>query len=69
MKNSYHTFRKQGKVNEQELAAYLAKQGQFLLPMVDLIGQCQMARNELIDVTGRSTIQAVLQLPASTTVL
>ena len=32
--------------------------------MVDLIGQCRMACDELIDVTGRATIQAVLQLSA-----
>ncbi len=32
--------------------------------MVDLIEQCQMACSELIDVSGRATIQAVLQLSA-----
>jgi transposase-like protein len=32
--------------------------------MVDLIEQCQVACNELIDVTGRAAIQAVLQLSA-----
>jgi len=32
--------------------------------MVDLIEQCQLACDELIDVTGRATIQAVLQLSA-----
>jgi len=32
--------------------------------MVDLIEQCQLACNELIDVTGRAAIQAVLQLSA-----
>jgi putative transposase len=64
VKKSYHTIRKQGKVNEQQLAAHLAKQGQFLLPMVDLIEQCRMACDELIDVTGRAAIQAVLQLSA-----
>ena len=65
MKRSYHTIGKQGKVNEQELAGYLARSGQFLLPMVDLIEQCQLACDELIDVTGRATIQAVLQLSAA----
>ena len=64
MKKSYHTIRKQGKVNEQERASFLAKNGQVLLPMVDLIAQCQMACDELIDVTGRAAIQAVLQLSA-----
>ena len=64
VKKNYHTIGKQGKVNEQELAGFLARNGQFLLPMVDLIEQCQLACDELIDVTGRAAIQAVLQLSA-----
>ena len=64
MKKSYHTIGKQGKVNEQELAGFLARNGQFLMPMVDLIEQCRLACDELIDVTGRAAIQAVLQLSA-----
>ena len=65
MKTSYHTIGKQGKVNEKELAGFLARSGQLLLPMVDLIEQCRMACDELIDVTGRAAIEAVLQLSAS----
>jgi transposase-like protein len=64
VKKRYHTIRKQGKTNETQLASFLVKNGQALLPMVDLIEQCQMACDELIDVTGRATIQAVLQLSA-----
>jgi putative transposase len=64
VKKSYHTIRKPGKVNEQELTEFLSKHGQFVLPMVDLIEQCQLACDELIDVTGRAAIQAVLQLSA-----
>jgi len=64
VKKSYHTINKQGKVNEQKLAEFLSKNGQMLLPMVDLIEQCQWACDELIDVTGRAAIQAVLQLSA-----
>ena len=64
MKKTYHTIRKQGKVNEQQLASFLVKSGQGLLPMVNLIEQCQLACDELIDLTGRATIQAVLQLSA-----
>jgi transposase-like protein len=64
VKKTYHTIRKQGKINEKQLASFLVKNGQGLLPMVDLIEQCQMACDELIDVTGRATIQAVLQLSA-----
>jgi transposase-like protein len=64
VKKTYQTIRKQGKINDKELASFLVKNGQGLLPMVDLIEQCQLATNELIDVTGRATIQAVLQLSA-----
>ena len=64
MKKPYHTIGTQGKVNEQQLASFLARNGQALLPMVDLIAQCQMTCDELIDVTGRAAIQAVLQLSA-----
>jgi putative transposase len=64
VKRSYHTINKQGKANEKKLAEFLSKGGQLLLPMVDLIEQCQMACDELIDVAGRAAIQAVLGLSA-----
>ena len=64
MQKAYRTIRKQGKINEQELASFLVKNGQGLLPMVDLIEQCQVACDQLIDMTGRAAIQAVLQLSA-----
>ena len=63
MKRSYHTINKQGKTNARELGEFLSKNGQQLLPMVDLIEQCRMACDELIDVAGRATIQAVLDCP------
>lgn len=64
MQKAHRTIRKQGKANEQELASFLVKNGQVLLPMVDLIQQCQVACDQLIDMTGRAAIQAVLQLSA-----
>ena len=64
MQKAYRTIRKQGKANEQELASFLVKNRQGLLPMVDLIEQCQLACDQLIDMTGRAAIQAVLQLSA-----
>jgi transposase-like protein len=64
VKKRYHTINKQGKVNEVKLAEFLSKNGQLLLPMVGLIEQCHMACDELIQVAGRATIQAVLQLSA-----
>ncbi len=48
----------------KRLAEFLQKEGQFLLPMVELIAQTETAIDELIDVTGRATIEAVLGLSA-----
>jgi transposase-like protein len=42
----------------------LAKHGQALLPMVELVEQSQLAIDELIDVLGRAQIEAVLRLSA-----
>ena len=64
MKKSYHTIDKQGKASTKKLAEFLTQNGQLLLPMVDLIEHCQLACDELIDVAGRATIQAVLELSA-----
>ena len=64
MKPNYHRIDKQGKVNAGKLGEFLSKNGQHLLPKVDLIEQCQMACDELIDVDGRAAIQAVLELSA-----
>jgi putative transposase len=64
VKRSYHTIEREGKANARRLAEFLSKSGQLLLPMVDLIEQCRMACDELIDVTGRAAIQAVLELSA-----
>lgn len=52
-------------LDSRELAAFLAKDGQFLLPMVDVIEGCQVAIDDLIDVAGRATIEAVLQMSAA----
>jgi len=64
VKKNYHTINNQGKANTKRLAEFLSQNGQLLLPMVDLIEQCQLACDELIDVAGRATIQAVLNLSA-----
>ena len=44
------------------MSDFLAREGQFLLPMLELITQAEMAVDELIDVAGRATIEAVLTL-------
>jgi putative transposase len=53
-----------GKENTGELAQFLMKNGQALLPMVELIEQAQVAVDEVVDVLGRATIEAVLKLSA-----
>ncbi|MBM4029221.1 MAG: IS256 family transposase [Planctomycetes bacterium] len=50
--------------DSRQLSDFLAREGQFLLPMLDLITQAEMAVDELIDVAGRATIEAVLTLSA-----
>jgi transposase-like protein len=64
VKRSYHTLENQGKANERRLAEFLIKNGQQLLPMVDLIAQSRMAIDDLVDTVGRATIEAVLRLSA-----
>ena len=64
MKRNYHTLDNQGKVNERKLAEFLTKNGQPILPMVDLITQARIAIDDLVDVVGRATIETVLQLSA-----
>ena len=43
-------------LSSRELAAFLARDGQLLLPMLDLITQGERAIDEVIDVMGRATI-------------
>ena len=61
MEKPYHII---GKEESQELAKFLVKNGQALLPMVELIEQSKLAVDELIDVLGRAQIEAVLRLSA-----
>jgi len=64
VKRNYHTVDNQGKVNERKLTEFLVRHGQMLLPMVQLVEQARLAVDEVIDVVGRKTIEAVLWLSA-----
>jgi putative transposase len=64
LKRSYHAVSTKGQTTARRLAEFFSRQGQGLLPMVDLIEQSRLAVDELIDVAGRATIEAVLQLSA-----
>lgn len=50
--------------DRQGLTNFLAKNGQALLPMMELIEHSRMAVDEVIDVLGRATIETVLRLSA-----
>jgi len=52
------------KSQTRQMADFLAKEGQLLLPMLELITQAELAVDELIDLAGRATIEAVLKLSA-----
>jgi putative transposase len=64
LQRSYHTLSAQGQTSAKRLAQFFSRHGQGLLPMVELIEQSRLAVDELIDVAGRATIEAVLQLSA-----
>jgi len=64
LRRSYHTLTTTGEANARRLAEFFSRNGQGLLPMVDLIEQSRLAVDELIDITGRATVEAVLQLSA-----
>ena len=48
----------------KKLSQVLSHDGQLLLPMLELIQSARGAVDELIDVMGRATIEAVLTLSA-----
>ena len=50
--------------DSRALARFLSGEGRALLPMLQLIEQAEMAVDDLIDVAGRATIEAVLTLSA-----
>lgn len=51
-------------LDSQTLAEFLVKDGQLLLRLVDLVEQAQTAIDEVIDVMGRATIEAIHQMSA-----
>ena len=61
MEQPYHIVSKE---ESQKLADFLVKNGQGLLPMVELIERAEKAVDELVDQAGRAMIEAVLRLSA-----
>lgn len=52
------------KLNSRKIAEFLSKDGQLLLPFLDLICNTEQAIDELIDVVGKAAIESVLLLSA-----
>jgi len=50
--------------DSRELAGWLAKDGQLLFPLVELLEKGERAIDEVLDVMGRATIEAILQMSA-----
>ncbi len=68
MSEPYHVLTHQdtrATLDSTNLAQVLAKDGQLLLPMLDLIENAQVAIDDLINVMGRATIEAVLLMSAA----
>ncbi len=50
--------------DSRKLAEFLAQEGQLLLPMLDLVTRAEAVVDEVIDVVGRATLEAVLLMSA-----
>src|SRR5262245_4162327 len=67
MSETYHVVSRtdnRGPLDSQRLADFLARDGQLLLPMLDLLEHAEAAVDDLIDVMVRATIEAVLLMSA-----
>ena len=64
MKRSCPILDRKHSSSRRKLAAHLARQGQLLLPLWELVEQSRQALEDLIDVVGRATIEAVLEWSA-----
>jgi hypothetical protein len=51
-------------LDPKRIADLLAKDGRLILPLLDLLEDAQCALDDLIDVRGRATIEAVLRMSA-----
>ena len=65
MKKPYKIVSGASTPNSRELTDWLAKDGQLLIPLVELLEKGERAIDEVIDVMGRATIEAVLQMSAA----
>ena len=50
--------------DKRAMAEFVKREGQFLLPMVELVERTELAIDEVVQVMGRATIEAVLEMSA-----
>jgi len=56
------SYRVAGVKDRSRIAEFLSKEGQVLLPLVDLVEEARLAVDDLVEVVGRAAIEAVLVL-------
>jgi putative transposase len=57
-------FGSRANLDSKKIAELLAKDGQLVLPLLDLLVTAQASLDQLVDVMGRATIEAVLKMSA-----
>jgi putative transposase len=64
VKKTYHIVSRDAKSASESIAQFTQANGQFLLPLAELITQARMAIDEVINNVGRRTIETILTLSA-----
>ena len=64
MKQTYHIVRREARASAAIVEEFTRANGQFLLPLVDLITEARIAVDRVIDEVGRKTIETILTLSA-----
>jgi putative transposase len=64
VKKTYHIVNREEKAASASIEQFAKSNGQFLLPLVELITQARVAIDEVISSVGRKTIETILQLSA-----
>ena len=61
MKKTYEVAKE---TDRRALAEFVKRESQFLLPMVELVERTELVIDEVVQVMGRATIEAVLEMSA-----
>lgn len=64
MKKPYHIINRENAAAAEKLQEFARANGQYLLPLVDLITEVRIAVDEVVEQAGRSLIETILQLSA-----